>query len=220
MQYLYRGDGGALNLKLEGDDFRYIVKARRHRVEESIAIRNLEDDNIYFYKIENITKRAVTLQLIEQRELIVESKGVLNIGWCIIEPKVIEKTLPSINEMGVNSITFIYCKRSQKNFKLDLNRLKKILINSSQQCGRSSLMELNIIDNLEQFLKIYPDAKMLNFSKNIIKSDIKNIVVGCEGGFSSDEVSLFRDSDIVGFQTPLTLRSQSAVCGVVSRILL
>ncbi len=61
---------------------------------------------------------------------------------------------------------------------------------------------------------------MFNFSKNIIKSDIKNIVVGCEGGFSSDEVSLFRDSDIVGFQTPLTLRSQSAVCGVVSRILL
>ncbi len=99
---------------MEGDDFRYIVKARRHRVEESIAIRNLEDDNIYFYKIENITKRAVTLQLIEQRELIVESKGVLNIGWCIIEPKVIEKTLPSINEMGVNSITFIYCKRFSK----------------------------------------------------------------------------------------------------------
>ncbi len=59
MQYLYRGDGGALNLKLEGDDFRYIVKARRHRVEESIAIRNLEDDHIYFYKIgEYLPKRA------------------------------------------------------------------------------------------------------------------------------------------------------------------
>ncbi len=106
-----------------------------------------------------IQKRTGNPSTDRTKRVNIESKGVLNIGWCIIEPKVIEKTLPSINEMGVNSITFIYCKRSQKNFKLDLNRLKKILINSSQQCGRSSLMELNIIDNLEQFLKTISRCK-------------------------------------------------------------
>jgi len=220
MQYLYRADGGALSLKLEKEDFKYIIKARRHRVGDRVPIRNLKDNNIYIYKIEDITKKIVNLQLIEQKKLILNPEKELNIGWCIVEPKTIEKSLPSLNEMGVSSITFIYCKRSQKNFKLDFKRLEKILINSSQQCGRSSLIRLDIVDSLNEFLKLYPDAKMLNFSTNPITSDIKNIVVGCEGGFSNDEVKLFEDNNIVGFQTPLILKSQSAVCGVASKILL
>ncbi len=119
----------------------------------------------------------------------------------MVDTKIVEKALPALNEIGVSSITFIYCKRSQRNFKLDFKRLEKILISSSQQSGRDNLMNLNILNSLEEFIKIYPDAKILNFSKNQIKENIKSIVIGCEGGFSSDEINLFNKEDIVGFKT-------------------
>jgi 16S rRNA (uracil1498-N3)-methyltransferase len=64
---------------------------------------------------------------------------------------------------------------------------------------------------------------MLNFSEdNYISnsSEIDTIVVGCEGGFSDDEVSLFASSEIVGFDTSLILKSESAVCSIASKVLL
>ena len=80
-------------------------------------------------------------------------------------------------------------------------------------------MRLEIIDSLEEFLKLYPKSNLLNFSNNyILSKDIESIVIGCEGGFTQDEVSLFKD--IVGLNTPMVLKSESAVCAVASNILL
>ncbi|XPV54809.1 MAG: hypothetical protein ACNI3H_07545 [Halarcobacter ebronensis] len=54
-------------------------------------------------------------------------------AWCIVDPKTIEKELPYLNELGVRKITFISCDYSQKNFKLNFEKLEKILVNSSSQ---------------------------------------------------------------------------------------
>jgi len=223
MQYLYHKEAGTPTLTLKGDEYKYIFKVRRHKLDELIPIRNLIDPNIYFYNIVYLNRQEANLVLQESRELVIKANRELNIGWCVIEAKNIERTLPTLNELGVNSITFIYCKRSQKNFRLDFKRLNKILINSSQQCGRSELMELRALDSLDEFLDSYPDSYMLNFSENRVSDKLDNInsiVVGCEGGFSKDEVELFDKSKIVGFNTPLILKSQSAVCSVASKILI
>jgi 16S rRNA (uracil1498-N3)-methyltransferase len=83
-------------------------------------------------------------------------------------------------------------------------------------------MVLEMSDSLEIFLKENPRAKMLNFSENnfISNSDIDTIVIGCEGGFHEEEVSLFDKKNIVGFDTPLVLKSESAVCAVAAKVLL
>ena len=221
MQYLYHKDSATPILQLKGDEHRYIFKVRRHRKGEIIPLRNLKDNNIYLYKIVYLDKKEAHLVLEESKELIVKAKKRLHIGWCIIEPKNIEKLLPTLNEMGVASISFIYCQRSQKSFKLDFKRLEKILLNSSQQCGRSEIMKLEVVDSLDKFLEIYPNAKALNFSENRLSdvSDIDSIVIGCEGGFSENEMKLFDNSSIVGLDTPLILKSESAVCAVASKIL-
>jgi len=59
-----------------------------------------------------------------------------------------------LNEIGVSKISFIYCDRSQKNFIINLKRVKKILINSSQQCGRSVMMDIEEIECIENFLEL------------------------------------------------------------------
>jgi 16S rRNA (uracil1498-N3)-methyltransferase len=220
MLYLYHLQAGEKSVSLEGDMHRYIFKVRRHKLGDKISLRHLKDESIYHYSIDSIDKKRLVLSLKTEEILSIKASHSLHIAWCIIEPKNIEKSLVSLNEMGVDKITFIYCSRSQKSFKIDIQRLEKILISSSQQSGRSQLMKLEIMENLKNFIEKYPQSKMLNFSKNTIDSTIKSIVIGCEGGFSPEEIALFDAKDIVGFDTPLVLKSQSAVSAVSAKILL
>jgi len=222
MQYLYHENSGQSELVLSGDEHHYVFKVRRHRQNEIIALRNLKDDTLYLYKIVSIDKKEAFLELVEEKNLQITAKKELHIGWCMIEPKNIEKVLPSLNEMGVSKITFILCTRSQQNNKIDLERLHRIVLNSSQQCGRSHMMEFDTIGSIKEFLSQNPNSYMLNFSQNHISelNDIETIVIGCEGGFTDKEIVLFDKTKIVGFDTPLILKSESAVCAVVSKILI
>lgn len=222
MLYLYHGSAGEAQLRLEGDEHRYIFKVRRHKVDDTINLRNLKDGLLHQYRITILDKRSAHLELQESMSFEVKAPRSLHIGWCIIDPKSVEKMLPTLNEIGVEKITFFYCKRSQKSFKLDFKRLEKILLNSSQQSGRSVMMQLEMKEDLHAFLEKNPDAKMLNFSQDNFVSNISfdTIVVGCEGGFDEEEMMLFNSEDIVGLDTPLVLKSESAVCAVASKILL
>ena len=222
MLYLHHKEAGEPQLTLIGDEHKYIFKVRRHKIGDTLYLRNLEDELLYRYLITHLDKLSVLIELQESQKVEVKAKRPLHIGWCIIEPKNIEKVLPTLNEMGVEKITFIYCQRSQKSFKIDFKRLEKILLNSSQQSGRSEMMQLGMAEDLQSFLKDYPHSKMLNFSENGLdaQTDIEIIVIGCEGGFHEDEVAMFRSDDIIGFDTKLVLKSESAVCGVSSKLLL
>jgi len=221
--YLYHKEAGASTLTLTGDDHRYIFKVRRHKAGDTLHLRNLEEGYLYTYEVLSIDKRSVLLSLIDKEMLEVQAPRRLHIGWCVIDPKSIEKVLPSLNEMGVWKITFIYCKRSQKSFKPDFKRLEKILLNSSQQSGRSVMMHLETAESLEMFLSRYPESYMLNFSNKRIAEEaahIDTIVIGCEGGFHEDEVAMMAKGKVVGFDTPLVLKSESAACAVASKLLL
>jgi 16S rRNA (uracil1498-N3)-methyltransferase len=216
VQYLYHSEASASTLYLTGDEHRYIFRVRRHRAGESIYLRNLDDDILYRYLISIIDKKEALLELESQELYPLKATKYLHIGWCIIDPKSIEKALPTLNELGVSKVTFIYCKRSQKSFKIDFKRYQKILLNSSQQSGRSDMMRLELVDNLSEFMRVNPQSYLLNFSEKKLSSGsaIETIVVGCEGGLSGDEVELFESSRVVGLDTPLILRSESAVAVV------
>jgi 16S rRNA (uracil1498-N3)-methyltransferase len=222
MLYLYQKEAGQPQLTLLGDEHRYIFKVRRHKVDDTLYLRNLEDGLLHRYLITYIDKHSVILELQESQTLEIKAKVPLHIGWCVIDPKNIEKVLPSLNEMGVEKITFIYCARSQKSFKPDFKRWEKILLNSSQQSGRSVMMQLDIAESLEAFIAENPQSYLLNFSEHTLSSQITidTIVVGCEGGITKGEVALFARERVIGFDTPLVLKSESAVCAVAAKILL
>ena len=223
MQYLHHSDAGASDLSLEGDAHRYLFKVRRHRAGESIYLRAGDDDILYRYRITDLDKKTAHLRLEEQNTLPVLASKELHIGWCQIDPKNIEKVLPMLNETGVASITFFPCDRSQKNFKPDVVRMEKILLNSSQQCGRSRAMRLEQAENLEMFIASHPGAYLLNFSRQLLPCDIPTpltIVIGPEGGVTEEELALFAPERIVGLGTPMILRSESAAVAVAGRVLL
>jgi 16S rRNA (uracil1498-N3)-methyltransferase len=223
MQFTYDINCGASTLEISEDTYKYLIKARRHKIDDEIYFRNLNDNLIYLYKLISISRRTAIFSLVNSEEKILENNNDLHLGWCLVDPKTVEKYLASLNELGVKKITFILCEYSQKNFKLNIEKLEKILINSSSQCGRSSIIKLEICDSLEEFVKENNDTYFLDFSTTLLddkKDDIKTLVIGCEGGFSQDERFTFNKDNIVGFNSSLILRSETAIISASSKILI
>lgn len=219
MQFTYSEEASQPTITIEAELHKYLFKVRRHSIEDDLYFRNLKDKNLYRYKVETIDRRKTTLKLIDYEEKIIEPTKELHIGWCVIDPKSVEKYIASLNELGVTKITFIMCQYSQKQYKENFDKLEKLLINSSSQCGRSSIIELDTSKSLDAFLESYPDTFMFNFSQNNIiehKNNIKTIVLGCEGGFSQNEITKFQEDKIVGIDSNLILRSETAALTIAS----
>ena len=223
MQFVYDESCGTEILEIKEEVYNYLIKARRHKIDDEIHFRNLKDENIYLYKLETIEKKRAILTLISSEEKTIISEKNLHLAWCVVDPKTIEKYIASLNEMGVDQITFIYSEYSQKNFKINIEKLEKILINSSCQCGRSNIIKLDTCKNLNTFIKENENVYFLDFSNTSIDKkcdEIKTLVIGSEGGFSNNERQIFNKDNIVGFKTNMILRSETAIISATSKILL
>ena len=223
MQFIYDKNAKNELLKIEDENYNYIVKARRHKIDDILDFRNLEDDFLYSYKISQIDKKSLFLNLLKKEEKIIENSKKIHLAWCIVDPKTIYENIASLNELGIDKITFVYSDFSQKNFKINFEKLEKILINSSSQCGRSSIIKLDIYKNIDTFIADNPDTYFLDFSQTSIDSkvlDIKTLMIGTEGGFSKRERELFNKNFIVGFSSNLILKSQTAIISATSKIIL
>lgn len=223
MIYILNDEAGKEILHIRGELHKYLIKVRRHKEGDVIGFRSRKDIKIlYSYKIDSVEPRSVDLTLISLKEEEVKSKRYLHIGWCLIDPNSVEKVLPSLCEIGVEKISFISCERSQKNFKIDLKRFERILESSMQQCGRTTYIEFDMYKNIKEFLIAYPDTKVFDFCENVLEDtfDFKTVLIGCEGGFSQGEKELLKHQNVFRLNTPMVLRSESAVVAVASKIVL
>ena len=211
MQFLYHSSCKEDTIIVQDDAFKHL-KARRAKIGDRLFFRNLKDGFLYLYEIISFSRKNAFLSLISKQK---SSKNLepFHIGWCIIEPKIIEKTLPMLNQLGVTKITFIYCQFSQRNFKISPQRLEKILISSCEQCGRDSLMQIDFSPNLKTFLEENSNSIIIDFKTDKFFQKRKNatFVIGAEGGFSDDERELFKEKEVFKFNTSLILKSETAV---------
>ncbi len=222
MQFLFNENAGENELCLSGEAFHHL-KVRRLRQNDSIKVRNLRDEFIYTYKISKIERGFCLLNLQEKalNSGVLPQKLTLALG--VIDLKILEKTLPFLNELGLFKLILVFTHFSQRNFKPDLTRLKRILVHSCEQCGRSNLMQIECFDSTKDFANAYKNAIMLDFSGeesdfSKFKSENEILFIGAEGGFTDEERSLFKQK--IKLKSPYILRSQSAIMSVAAKILL
>jgi len=216
MQFLYHKYGGDTIIELNGEDLNYIIKVKRKKVGDKLYVRDESTQNLYIYNIENIKRSKAILTLDSSSVKSNISKNELILGWCKIDIKVLEKTLPFLNELGVKYLFLIDCEYSQKNFIPDIQRLERILKSSNMQCGRSDLMKIDEFNSLEEFYKNYPESILIHFSNQTLDTKIdKCVVVGPEGGFSQKELKLYENRH-KGLNKAFILRSQTAITSVAS----
>ena len=105
-------------------------------------------------------------------------------------------------ELGVNKFIPVICERSVVR-EINIDRTKKIYIEASEQSNRISVPEILEKQNLQNFLKNFPNdgnllfcdinSKSNNFINLISKSVPTCILVGPEGDFSEKERELIEN---------------------------
>lgn len=220
MKFMLNADAGKSEITVSGDEYKYVIKVRRHTVGDVLAFRHRSDLNEeYRYRLEGNDGRKAYFILESHRHLPCEAPRKLHLGWCVIDPKTVEKVLPMLTEMGVAKITFIQCHRSQRNFRFDFERFERIMESSIMQCGRTSVIEFSESSSLSEFLNAHPQSVILDFGGEALNAEeeLETVVIGCEGGFHESERTLFAQHKIRHFSSPMILRSESAAVAIASR---
>jgi len=223
LRFLFDNNAGQTHLTLKGESFKYIIKVRRHQIGDELGFRTNEASKVlYRYKVSSVDGRTAQLTLTAQAIEEVKAQKQLHIGWCVVDNKSVEKVLPLLNELGVSKITFIYCDRSQKNFKPDFKRYERILESSMQQCGRSEMMIFSEMKDIEAFITENPQTVVFDFCDEVLENGegIETVLIGSEGGFSESERTFLTEQKVLRLDTPMILRSETAATAIASKILL
>lgn len=181
---------------LRGDEFYHAVKVTRHKVGYKLIVCN--NTNIdYYCTVVEIGKDFLKAVVDATEKNPVESMFTLNLY--IGNNKDLDVVVQKAVELGVSTITPFrsqHCNEKNVNF----DRLDKIVLESSKQCGRAVLARINNqIDFAQVIEQIKGDSNYLFYEyerKNSVKnSDITrgseiNIIIGPEGGFSEEEIAL------------------------------
>lgn len=215
MRFIYDNLAGAPFLELAGDSFKHL-KAQRKREGELIRVQNLREFRAYYYKITHLA-RSAKLSL-ENSEYLPKQEYKARLIWAICDESVIQKALPFLNELGLSELALVYSEYSQRNIKLDFARFDRILASSCEQCGRAVPLKISLqnIDELDEKNTILLDfeGEQSDFKLN----NDEALFIGPEGGFSAQERARFKRK--ISLQTPLILRSQTAIIACATKILL
>lgn len=176
------------------------------------------------YKLLNIDSTGAQLKMITELERRLPSKHIY-LFWSLLKKDNNEHILQKCSEIGVSSFIPIISERTiKKDFNIE--RARKILIEASEQCGRSNVPVVREPISLEAAINEYADklyflvcrkgdqpAQKLEFRKY-------GLLVGPEGGWSKSEQKMFSDR---GFRSidlgPFTLRAETAAVVASSKLL-
>lgn len=184
------------------------------------------------YKIEKIDNKKIELLWQENVVPKINIKREVVLFQSLIKKDKMEWVVQKAVELGVKKMVPVISERSEKK-EINFDRLNKIIIEASEQCGRIDIMEIGEPLKFKEALKkkegisFIGDASGSCFSQVFSEYSSKNksqngpfsIFVGPEGGFSSLELSLASENELkVLSLNNYILRSETASVAFLSLI--
>lgn len=200
---------------VEGDESKHILSVMRHSVGDQIFLTN-GLGSIFSSRISEVSNKEITASVEKEYKYTNKNK---NIYFCLPHlknPDRFEFALEKCIEFGITEFIVYKAKNSlAKSFKKE--RWEKIALAAMKQSLRAFLPKIDFIDDLgeikfESGTMILLDQSAKNsFSADRILPDEKYFVVlGPEGGFHKDEISLFNREHFFSL-TENRLRSETAI---------
>jgi 16S rRNA (uracil1498-N3)-methyltransferase len=128
----------------------------------------------------------------------------ISLGLAMTEPKTLSEIIPSVSELGIEKLYLFYAQRSQAGSRRSVDRKERwdrVCIESSRQCGRHQILELEEI-SFEELIQ------RPGFSSRVVMSESEFAtqqnegasllrapclyLVGPEGGWTAEEFSALR----------------------------
>ncbi len=200
---------------------------REIRIEDDKLLHQLRDvfrlesgDEVVFFdgrgidykcKVNVLAKREGVFEKINEERSFIPSMQV-TLLMSVIKKENFELVVEKATEIGVSKIVPVTTERTLvKN--LNTERLQRIMIEASEQCGRGDIPSLGETIDLETALNEYSDVIAFDISgtSSLQSSSSSALLIGPEGGWSEKELELLKSKNIkVAKLGDTTLRAETA----------
>jgi 16S rRNA (uracil1498-N3)-methyltransferase len=190
-------------IEVTGNDFDYLIKVMRHKLDDEILIFN-GNDGEFCAKITQINKKNCQITLTKQTKK-QQSSSNITLAFAPVKNVRIDFIAAKATEMGVNKFQPIITHHSVVD-KLNENRFQSNCKEAAEQCQRLDIPSLTKITKLNSYLKKLNSDQILILCDESIESQKASkilsqlprhnnpeiiIFIGPEGGFSKEEFKTF-----------------------------
>jgi 16S rRNA (uracil1498-N3)-methyltransferase len=198
------------------------LKVLRLSVDEQIVLFNNQTERLYqIQKIE--FPHSVHLVMVTEQKRTLPATHVYLL-WSLLKNDKNDWVLQKATELGVRNFVPIISERSQKT-DINIDRSKKIIIEASEQCGRSDIPDIREPILLSEAISEYKSTPLLVCEKGDdglaeVNYEKVALLVGPEGGWSDKEKLLFAQSSLATISiAKFTLRAETAAIIAAAKLL-
>ena len=212
-----------LKSKLDKTQSHYIHKVMRIKEGQNFSLFNQSGE--FEAKVENIIRGIVEFS-VEKKLRSADNPTEIWLAFTPIKLNYLNLMIQKATELGVTRFIPLLSERTVVR-KINEKRVKKIIVEASEQSNRLNLPTLDKLKNLEEFLKENIDITILfgDLNSKNKKIDIKRdeplcILIGPEGDFSIKEREIIsKMKNIIPINVNKNiLRSETAAIAMISII--
>jgi len=183
---------------LEADEFFHCTKVLRNREKDIIYLTDGKG-NLYESEILKIKKNQCDIRSIKKIKTLKKNKKNHVVISVIKSQNRLEWMVEKLTEIGIDEITFISTKHSEKS-NINYKRIDKKIISALKQCKSLFKPKINKLISVNDFLKYDFETSnkyIADLSSKIEMKKNKNhinslIIIGPEGDFSKEEIENFK----------------------------
>lgn len=219
-------------ITIRGDDAKHIVNVLRLSNGDTITLcdGNGKECEAHITSVGNNTVTIAPHEIVDSNS---EPDYHITIFQCLPKTGKMEMVIQKGTELGMHSLCPVYSSRCVvqpgKDYDKKLDRYKKVATEAAMQSRRGripqilplkKLSELNF-DSYDTVLLAYEEEKTTSLKKALVDAGINiALIIGPEGGFSPDEVSLLSTKGAVSISLgKRILRTETAGPATVAQIL-
>ena len=212
-----------LSLTLDKSQSHYLIKVMRINIGNNFSLFNRNGE--WEARITKITKGIVEFLIIKKIRSKDNDKEIC-LAFAPIKLNYLNFIIQKATELGVSKFTPILTERTIVR-KINEKRIKKIIIEASEQCNRLKVPKLEEMVKLDNFLKLNQKTNIIfgDLNTNNTKLHVKNteplcILIGPEGDFTEKErEKILKLKNIIPLKiNENILRAETAAISMISII--
>lgn len=179
------------NITLNTEQTHYLTKVMRQKIGDNITIFNQKYGE-FSAEIVEINRSFCICKILEKLQNFIPQSINLKCIFSVIKQKNVELIIQKCTEIGVNEFIPMQTARTVNEY-LNIERLNKIAIEASEQCGRIDVPIIHHPIKIADIAKYTEGFEIFLLHQDGVKEFAftqKNrcIIIGCEGGFTDEEI--------------------------------
>lgn len=192
-------------IEYKGKKCHHLLNVARVKVNEELLVLNGKGGG-HLAEVCEIQKRSIKLRPVSLKTQVADDH--LELAVCRLKKDALSLVLKMAVELGVSKIYILQSDYSNKEkITLSDEKMQKLLENAVEQSNNFHLPQIvsgkSVKDVLSldfsRFCVLHPGVHKVNSSNASAKSGKTLLLIGPEGGFSNEEVDLFKSANRVDF---------------------